>query len=270
MQPRSGRTWVTAVGAATLLLAAGGCGGNGDDGEGDARSGGDRGREGAAPSSADDGYQCPAVGTEVDSDSSIDVVDAGACTYSYGPTLDFVRYALVVENTGTAPMADIEIRVEADTAAGRIDLFPMPDRIEVLPEGARIGIGHGLGLEEPALVETLVVTVDASPLEDVDEMPRGEVVVTEASTTLDDDERINRITVSSSAAVTLEDLHVYFVYRNQAGDIVGGASDSIDALEPSAPVELSFTNPYRNPDVATVEAYVDAPVLPVGAAADGS
>jgi hypothetical protein len=261
---------VTAVGAGALLLAAVSCGGNGDDGEGDARSGGDRGGEGAAPPSAGDGYQCPAVDTEVDGDSSIDVVDAGACTYSFGPTLDFARYALVVENTGTAPLADIEIRVEADTAAGRIDLFPMPDRIEVLPEGARIGIGHGLGLEEPAVVETLVVTVDASPLEAVDEMPPGEVVVSEASTTLDDDGRTNRITVSSSAADMLEDLPVYFVYRNEAGDIVGGASDSIDALVSPAPVELSFTEPYANPDVATVEAYVDAPVLPLGAGADGA
>jgi hypothetical protein len=249
--------WASVVAATVTLLAAAGCGGD-DDGDAAASGGG----------GDDGGYDCPIVETEVDSDLPIEVAEAGVCSYGYGSEGHFASFGLVVENTGTEPLVDVELGVEADTADGRVELRPMGDQIEVLPGGGRIGIGHGVALEERVEIETLVLTVDQPDrAADADEMPIGRLFVRDESTTLGDDgERTNSFTAGLALAEEpLEDVPVYVIYRDDAGAIVGGALDSMPRLDPEVlDVEHSFADTYPNPDVVGIEVYIDAPLLPTG------
>lgn len=244
---RHGFSMITAVSAAALLASSVGCGGD-DSGSSATQT------TAVLPDQVSVTYQCPSVPNQPGT-GAVRVVDAGVCGYVDG--LGHVTYGLLVENTSDQTVYDVIVDVEVHDSTGVSHGRSIPHHIYALQPGQRIGTGYYAVVHGSADIVGLEFDVDV-PDAPPTELPAGEITVSDLSTTVEGGERSTTFTLTSTYSRGFEDgLGLFVVYRNEAGEIVGGDDDFITGLGPQGTLTHTITSTYVNPEITQAEVYAN-------------
>lgn len=247
-----GASMITAV-CTAALLATMGCGGE-DGGNGATQT------TAVLPDPVEVTYQCPTVSDQQESAAQVRVVEAGVCAYV--DALGYVTYGLVVQNTSDQTVRDVIVDVEVHDSTGVSHGRSIPHHIYALAPGQRVGTGYYSVMQGTAEVVGIETDVNVAAPGATSELPEGEIRVSDVSTTVEGTERKTTFTLTSTYAEAFEDgLGLFVVYRNEAGQIVGGDDDFVTGLGPQEPVTHTVTSTYVNPTITRAEIYPN-PDLP--------
>ena len=187
----------------------------------------------------------------------LEVADSGFSNYpdEYDNT-NRVSYGYIIENNGDEPVANVEITVTLKDAEGTV-VSSDTDNIYLINPGQRVGLGDE-PYEEIATVDSIEVQA-AIPSYASDASELGEITVDGISTTEDSGRWVTTFTASSTYEVQLDSPYAYAVYRNSAGDIVGGSYGFMNIVQAggSTSGEVSSYNVIPDVDPAQTEVFVD-------------
>jgi hypothetical protein len=188
----------------------------------------------------------------------IEVIESGFSVYTDQLSEDQrLSYGFVLQNNGDQVATSVPVTVafldESGTVVGSSD-----ENIGVLLPGQKMGIG-----DEPydaaANAASMQVTVgEPSRWEAPDGY--GEITIEGISTTVDDyGAPSSNFTANSTYGEQLDSPYAYALYRNSAGDIVGGSYGFLNFLPASGSTAGEVTSYSSIPDVdgAMTEIYVD-------------
>lgn len=242
---RHGASMITAVSTAALLATVG-CGGE-DGGSGATQT------TALLPDPVEVTYQCPTV-SDQGSTAPVQVVEAGVCAYV--DALGYVTYGLVVENTSDQTVRDVIVDVEVHDSTGVSHGRSIPHHIYALAPGQRIGTGYYSVVQGTAEVVGIETDVNVAEPGATSELPEGEIRVSDVSTTVEGTERKTTFTLASTYPQPFDDgLGLFVVYRNEAGQIVGGDDDFVTGLGPQGTVTHTVSSTYVNPAITRAEIY---------------
>jgi hypothetical protein len=187
----------------------------------------------------------------------IEVVETGFSNFdAQFDSANHVSYGYILENSGEEGVANVEVTVTLKDADGTV-VASDTDTIYYIPPGGKIGLG-----DEPyeELAEVAEVDVQASiPSYAGEADETGEIAVDGISTTEDSSTWKTTFTATSSYEVQIDSPYAYVIYRNSAGDIVGGSYNFMNVMEPggSTSGEVSSYEPIPGVDPSKTEVYVD-------------
>jgi hypothetical protein len=241
------RSVITAAASTAVLLAAVGCGGN---------DSGSRGAQTTAPPGhLEVTYRCPELPDRPELAGPVQVVDAGVCAYEDG--LSHVTYGMVLENTSDETLRNVIVDVKIRDSQGLVHGREIPHQIFALGPGQRTGSAYFSVVQGGADAASLEVDVDIpEPIEGADELPSGEIRVSDVSTTVEEGERATTFTLTSTYSRGFETgLSLFVVYRDAEGRIVGGDDDFLTGLGPRGTVTHTVTSSNTDPDITEAEIY---------------
>jgi hypothetical protein len=194
--------------------------------------------------------------SEPGSAEDIEVVETGFTNFvAQYDEVNHVSYGYVLENTGDEPVSNIEVTVTLKDGDGTV-VSSDTDTIYLIQPGAKVGLG-----DEPyeEIAEVAEMEVQASvpsytePAEELGEITAGDISTTEDSSWK------TTFTATSTYEVQLDGPYAYVIYRNTAGDIVGGSYGFMNVVEAggSTSGEVTSYEPIPGVDPAKTEVYVD-------------
>jgi hypothetical protein len=182
----------------------------------------------------------------------LEVVDSGFSTYEGfdGPA---GSYGLILENTSDQPITYFAVQVVVydtnDTVVASYD-----HDVAVVNPGARLGLGAEVSDPLPNGIGRLDIRTEEGG---GDPVPQGAFTVADVATSSDEFGVYTTFIVSSSYDVEFELSYAYAVYRDAAGQIIGGANGLIDLIPPGGRATGEVTAFAVVPNVARAEVYVD-------------
>ena len=199
-------------------------------------------------------------GGEPVGDSEIVVVESGFSNFMGGFDKDerSVSYGFVVENTGDDTATDISVSVSAydanDTALASDSVT-----IYVLRPGEKMGVGDEFyGTTFSADVARLDVQVSEPSNFGAEDVPDEGTLTAEGITSSPDEYSITTtFTATSSYAQQVDSPSVYAIYRNGAGDIIGGSYGFLDFIAANGSTAGEISSFEAIPGVASTEVYID-------------
>jgi hypothetical protein len=187
----------------------------------------------------------------------LEVVETGFSNFpdEYDNT-NRVSYGYIIENTGDEPVANVEVTVTLKDAEGTV-VSSDTDNIYLINPGQRVGLGDE-PYEEIATVDSIEVQA-AIPSYASEATELGELTVDGISTTEDGGRWVTTFTAASTYEVQLDGPYAYAIYRNSAGDIVGGSYGFMNIVQAggSTSGEVSSYNVLPEVDPAQTEVFVD-------------
>ena len=199
-------------------------------------------------------------GNEPAGSTSVEVVETGFSNFMGGYDQDerAVTYGFIVENTGDELATDISISISAYDASGTA-LASDSKTIYVLRPGEKIGIGDEFyGETFSTEVDSIDVQVSEPSNYSLEDVPEEGTLAAEGITTTADDYSVTtKFTAKSTYGEQLDYPSAYAIYRNTAGDIIGGSSGSIDFITANGSTAGEVRSWDVIPDIATTEVYLD-------------
>jgi hypothetical protein len=199
-------------------------------------------------------------GNEPTGSTTVEVVDSGFSNFMGGFDQDerSVTYGFIVENTGDEIATDISISISAYDADGTA-LASDSKTIYVLRPGEQMGLGDEFfGDTFSTEVDSIDVQVSEPSNYSVDDVPDEGTLTAEGITTTADDYSVTtKFTATSTYGQQLDYPSAYAIYRNTAGDIIGGSSGSLDFVAANGSTAGEVSSWDLIPDVATTEVYLD-------------
>ncbi len=162
-------------------------------------------------------------------------------------------YGVLITNTSDEDRVNFTVEVAIydtnDTVVGSDS-----HSVGRLNAGDTLGIGYDITDEVPNGVGRLDVSFEEGFSA---EAPAGTFTVSEVATTSDEYSTETTFTVESTYEVDLESTYAYAIYRNAAGDIIGGTYGFVDLI-PAGGRATGSVRSYEPVDgVETTEIYVD-------------
>ena len=192
--------------------------------------------------------------------TTVEVVESGFSNFMGGYDKDerAVTYGFIVENTGDEIATDISISISAYDASGTA-LASDSKTIYVLRPGESIGLGDEFfGDSFSTEVDSIDVQVSEPSNYSVEDVPEEGALTAEGITTTADDYSVTtKFTAKSTYGQQLDYPSAYAIYRNAAGDIIGGSSGSIDFITANGSTAGEVRSWELIPDIATTEVYLD-------------
>ncbi|HLM64137.1 MAG TPA: FxLYD domain-containing protein [Acidimicrobiales bacterium] len=189
--------------------------------------------------------------------NDLEVVDSGFSNYpaAFDDT-NHVSYGYIIKNNSDEPAAGIEVTIALLDADGTV-VSSDSASINYLAPGASIGQGDEPYEEIPEVAEIQVQA--AIPSYASEPSATGELTTEGISTTDDGSTLTTTFTVSSTYDVQLDGPYGYVIYRNAAGDIIGGSYDFLSIVQAGGTTSAEVSSYELIPDVdpAQTEAYVD-------------
>lgn len=228
---------VVALGAGGVYLAT--QGGDDDDKPSD------------PPASTDDPGDEPT--TEPGSVEDLNVTDDGGAPYTDPIFGEQYGWAVILNNTGEQTAEIIHLEIEFTDETGSV-VETVEDYIGHLNPGEQIGLGGSL--DDPGIAGFEVTTVEPAGWTDPDTY--GKLVTSEVVHSEGDLDRMKvTFDADSTYDVDVRNPQIRVVFRNDAGDLIGGATDfSGGYLEPEGhfteSIEVNETIPGIDPDKTEV------------------
>lgn len=207
----------------------------------------------------------------------LEVVEQGFTTFQSGDDL-LGSYGFVVENTGDEPFEDVPVSLTFLDSAGNVvgeDSGISGTTIGLVQPGEQLAVAGALntvslGILDPGTTDVAEMEIAfGEPGFDAtygDLPPDGTIEVSAiASLAEANGDHETTFTMTSTYPVEIQEPKAYLIYRNAAGDIIGGArSGGLDGAMPFLPADGSATFtitailPVQNlADIAETEVYID-------------
>lgn len=184
--------------------------------------------------------------------AGLEVVDSGFSTYE-GFDGQVGSYGLVLENTTDQPITNFTVEVVIYDTTDAV-ISSDPHAVAVVNPGVRLGLGAEVAGPLPNGIGRLDIQVEEGTGGPV---PQGGFTITDVSTSSDEFGIYTAFVVSSTYEVELELPYAYAVYRNAAGQIIGGANGFVDVIPARGRANGEVTSFEVVPNVALAEVYVD-------------
>ncbi|HEX6417385.1 MAG TPA: FxLYD domain-containing protein [Acidimicrobiales bacterium] len=202
----------------------------------------------------------PATESQQSGSSEIQVVESGFSNFMGGFDSDerSVAYGFIVENTGDETATDISVSISAYDANGTA-LASDSVTIYVLRPGERMGIGDEFfGTTFTTDVARLDVQVSEPRDFGSSDVPdEGTLSAEGINTSVTDYNITTTFTAKSSYAQQVDSPSVYAIYRNEAGEIIGGSFGFLDFVPANGSTAGEVTSWEVIPGVASTEVYLD-------------
>ncbi len=201
------------------------------------------------------------TGGEPSGSATVEVVDSGFSNFMGGFDHNerSVAYGFILENTSDDVATDISISVSAYDAG---DNAVASDSLTVylLRPGEKIGLGdefYGTAFA----ADVARVDVQVSEPQDgfgSDDVPAEGTITAEGITTQSDEFSITTtFTAKSTYAEQVDYPYPYAIYRNAAGDIIGGSTGTIDFIPANGSTAGEVRSWDAIPNIETTEIYID-------------
>src|SRR5918998_2224919 len=193
-------------------------------------------------------------------DNAVVVVDEGFQPFMGGYDQDerTASYGFIIENTSDEVATDISISVSAFDASGTA-LASASHNVYVLRPGEKMGLGDEFYGEnfasDVADVQIQVSEPSEYGLEDVPE--EGTLTAEGVTTTSDDYGLTTTFTARSTYGQQIDSPQAYAIYRDAAGDIIGGSTGYVDFIAANGSTAGEVTSWDLIPNVASTEVYID-------------
>jgi hypothetical protein len=169
---------------------------------------------------------------------------------------DLLAYGVVIENPSDQVATSIDITIGFLDASGTV-IGSDQQVLNVLSPGATFGIGNS-GLEMDGEPVEMQVDVAEPTWESPDDY--GEITANGISTSIDDwGAPITNFTAESTYGEQLDGPYAFAIYRNSAGEIIGGDWDIMSFIQAngSSTGEVQSLYTIANIDAAQTEIYID-------------
>lgn len=216
---------------------------------------------GGSDTTADPGGTPPLSGEDVQSGSAeIEVVESGFSNFMGGFDNDehSVAYGFIVENKGDDTATDISISISAYDAAGTA-LASDSVTIYVLRPGEKMGVGDEFfGTTFTTEVDRIDVQVSEPDNFGRSDVPdEGTLTAEGINTSASDYNMKTTFTAKSTYAQQIDSPYAYAIYRNDAGEIIGGSYGFLDFIPANGSTAAEITSWEAIPNVASTEVYLD-------------
>jgi hypothetical protein len=216
---------------------------------------------GSSDTTADPGGNPPPSGDDVQAGSTeIEVVESGFSNFMGGFDDDerSVAYGFIIENKGDETASDISISISAYDTAGTA-LASDSVTIYVLRPGEKMGVGDEFfGTTFTTEVDRIDVQVSEPDNFGQSEVPdEGALTAEGINTAVSDYNMTTTFTAKSTYAQQIDSPYAYAIYRNDAGEIVGGSYGFLDFIPANGSTAAEITSWEAIPNVASTEVYLD-------------
>ena len=216
---------------------------------------------GGSDTTADPGGNPPPSGEDVQAGGTeIELVESGFSNFMSGFDNDerSVAYGFIIENAGDETATDISISISAYDAAGTA-LASDSVTIYVLRPGEKMGVGDEFfGTTFATEVDRIDVQVSEPDNFGRSEVPdEGTLTAEGINTAVSDYTMTTTFTAKSTYAQQIDSPYAYAIYRNDAGEIVGGSYGFLDFIPADGSTAAEITSWEAIPNVASTEVYLD-------------
>lgn len=187
-------------------------------------------------------------------DGEVEVLGTGFSTYA-GLDGRVGSYGLLLRNPGAQPLADVQVTVAAQDAAGGA-LHQSTETVSVIWPGATVGLGAEVPGPLPSDITALAVEVSVGPRRPTG-VSSGSVSVSDVSVSSDEFGMYTRFAASSTYPLGLGAPRAHAVYLDQAGNIVGGSTATLDPIPAQGSVSGLVSSFTVVPGVARADVFVD-------------
>jgi len=191
-------------------------------------------------------------------DGSADTADLALVDSGFTASGDGGSYGIIIKNNGTEMVTNFHVEVAVYDPN---DTVVRTDRHLV----AKLGPGEQLGIGYDLLAEDVANGVDHLDVQFEDgfgdSVPDGTFEVSEVATTTDDYSTETTFVVTSTYGIDVDGPYAYVIYRNSAGEIIGGTYGFVDMVPAGGRASGTLTSFEPVDGVATSEVYVDAGVF---------
>jgi hypothetical protein len=211
----------------------------------------------------DDPADPPATESDPDEpagNGDVEVVEQGFSNFMGGFDQDerSASYGFIVENTSDELATDISISVSAFAADGTA-LASASHTVYVLRPGEKMGVGDEFyGENFAAEVAELQVQVSEPSDYGLEDVPDEGALTAEGITTSADEYGVTTtFTAKSTYAQQIDSPYVYAIYRDAAGEIIGGSYDFLDFIAANGSTAGEVSSYENIPNIASTEVYLD-------------
>jgi hypothetical protein len=219
-----------------------------------------------APTDGPDGTAAPPDGSDAPAgDATVEVIDQGFSNFASGFDDDerSASYGFVIENTGDGTATDIRISVSAYDADDNA-LATDSQTIYVLRPGQKMGVGdefYGDDLASDVARLDVQISETSDPYWAEEVPDEGRLTAEGVATSADDYGMTTTFTAKSTFGVQIDNPYAYAVYRNAAGEIIGGSTGWLDFVPANGTTAGKITSYDVIPDVDATEVFVDTGYL---------
>jgi len=191
-------------------------------------------------------------------DGSADTADLALVESGFTASDDGGSYGIIIKNNGTEMVTNFHVEVAVYDPN---DTVVRTDRHLV----AKLGPGEQLGIGYDLLSEDVANGVDHLDVQFEDgfgdSVPDGTFEISEVATTTDQYGTETTFVVTSTYAIDVDGPYAYVIYRNSAGEIIGGTYGFVDMVPAGGRAAGTLTSFDPVDGVASSEVYVDAGVF---------
>jgi hypothetical protein len=191
-------------------------------------------------------------------DGSSDTADLALVESGFTASDDGGSYGVIIKNNGTEMVTNFHVEVAVYDPN---DTVVRTDRHLV----AKLGPGEQLGIGYDLLSEDVANGVDHLDVQFEDgfgdSVPDGTFEISEVATTTDQYGTDTTFVVTSTYAIDVDGPYAYVIYRNSAGEIIGGTYGFVDMVPAGGRAAGTLTSFDPVDGVASSEVYVDAGVF---------
>lgn len=191
-------------------------------------------------------------------DGSADVSQLALVESGFTASEDGGSYGIIIQNNGTEMVTNFHVQVavyDADDTVVRTDRH----LVAKLGPAQKLGIGYDLLSDDVANgVDHLDVQFEDGF---GDSVPDGTFEISEVATTTDQYGTETTFVVTSTYGIDVDGPYAYVIYRNSAGEIIGGTYGFVDMVPAGGRAAGTLTSFDPVDGIATSEVYVDAGVF---------
>jgi hypothetical protein len=191
-------------------------------------------------------------------DGSADVSQLALVESGFTASEDGGSYGIIIQNNGTEMVTNFHVQVAVYDAN---DTVVRTDRHLV----AKLGPAEKLGIGYDLLSDDVANGVDHLDVQFEDgfgdSVPDGTFEISEVATTTDQYGTETTFVVTSTYGIDVDGPYAYVIYRNSAGEIIGGTYGFVDMVPAGGRAAGTLTSFDPVDGIATSEVYVDAGVF---------